>query len=360
MGYYDNPQLIQPSRGGEIMGEAIASFGKSVGAGLTAYGKRKEDAIKEEKLTIDKLQRDKNATDLAWNEKTSEWSKSQTSVNADVDAQIYGLVQKKITAGADANAKLLVTIDPKERQVLLKTMRDAETFMTNATELKQTLAKESATWRLDTNGIKVGEVGGHVINGSTDDDIRNNTGFLEILGGMTSKYTDSKIDITEDADGDGIVVGISGKKEGKDFNKIINSKSYLKAVGETEDGMLISVDGLPDYDKESIKGVVDEKDNVYESFLNNTRETVDLPSKGTSGGIGNDQYQLVGAQRVNIKAIKDSIKAKADSTAEAMLAVDNVSRLRTTLNYTLKQGVGYYDNIFKKETDPEEQYCLIY
>jgi hypothetical protein len=355
MGYYDNPPIIQASRSGEIMGEALASFGKSIGDGITAYARNQRDAAEKERLTIDKLQKSKNAADLTWNEKTSQWSKEQTNVNTEVDAQIYGLVQQKITAAADAQAELETTVDPAKRQALLKTMRDAESFMNNATELKQAIAKESATWRLDTNAIKVGEVGGHVVNGATDEEIEANTGFLEIIGGMNGVYEDSKINVMQDTEGDGVVVTVSGKKNGKLFEKTINSKSYLRAKGETEDGMLMSVEGLTDYDVKSIESIVDKKGSIYESFLNNTRETVDVPSSGTSGGIGSDQYQLIGAQRIKGNEIKASIRQNADITASAMLATDSQVRLRTTLNYTLKKGVGYYDDVFKKIESPEEQ-----
>jgi hypothetical protein len=119
--------------------------------------------------------------------------------------------------------------------------------------------------------------------------------------------------------------------------------------------LLVKVEGLDDFVKKSKEDVVDEKGNIYTAFLNPNRETVDLPSRGTSGGVGGDQYQIVNGQRLETNLMMAKIKDKARITAKAMLSVDSPTRLRTTLNYTLKQGINYYDDVFSKEIDPQKQ-----
>jgi hypothetical protein len=344
------------NRGSEQVSASIANAANSIAQGLMVRGERKREEEKEKKLNIQKLQQRKYETDLAYNQKLADWSVDQTSVNSEVDSKIQYLVQEKIKIAADSRISLLSTTDEKERSVLLKNIRNAEVFMNSAATVSKSLAEQTATWRLDTKGIKVGEVGGHVVNGSTDEDIINNTGFLEILGGMNSGYSDANIDISDDDQGDGVVITVTGKdKDGKIINKSINSKTFNKSEAETDDGLLVKVEGLDDFVKKSKEDVVDEKGNIFTAYLNPNRETVDLPSKGTSGGIGGDQYQIVNGQRLQSDAIKAKIKEKASATASAMIAADSPTRLRTMLNYTLKQGIGYYDDVFSKETNPEVQ-----
>ena len=69
MGYYDNPQIIQPGRGGELIGSAIADFGKSVAEGITTRAERIRAEEKENKLTTEKLQNRRNEIDLAYAKK---------------------------------------------------------------------------------------------------------------------------------------------------------------------------------------------------------------------------------------------------------------------------------------------------
>jgi hypothetical protein len=356
MGYYENPPIINMNRGSEQISSSIVKAADSIAQGLMIRGERKREEEKQKKLNIQKLQERKYETDLAYNQKYSEWSADQTSVNADVDNKIKSLVQYKIKEAADARITLLKTTDEAERGVLLKKISNAEVFMNSAATFSKSLAEQTATWRLDTKAIKVGEVGGHVVNGATDEEILNNTAFLEILGGMNSNYIDPSIDISEDKEGDGVVITVTGKdKDGRVFNKSINSKTFNKSEAETEDSLLVKVEGLGDFIKTSKEEIVDDKGNIYTGYLNANRETVDLPSKGTSGGIGGDQYQIVNGQRLQSEAIRAKIKEKASATAEAMLASGSQTSLRTMLNYTLKQGVGYYDDVFSKQVNPELQ-----
>jgi len=102
MGYYENPPIVQPSRGGEIISAAIANAASSVSQGIMAGGERKRQEEKERKLTIQKLQDKKNETDLYYNEKLSDWKLKESTVNDAVDTKVYDMVQQKITSAADS------------------------------------------------------------------------------------------------------------------------------------------------------------------------------------------------------------------------------------------------------------------
>lgn len=348
MGYYENPPIISANRGSEMISSAIVDAANSLSQGLIARGERKRQEEKERKLTIQKLQDRKNETDLYYNEKLSEWSSKTQKTNDVVDTQLTKLVQDKITLAADSRIALLNETEPSKRQEYLKNIKNADVFLQSSTKFAKSLAMQTATWRLDTKAIKVGEPGGHFVNGSTDEEILDNTAFLEIVGGMDARYKDTNISLTEDQTGEGAVITVSGKHEdGRAFNISINSNKFDKAEAESEDGLLIPVESIDTFNTQVREGIVDKKGNILPGYLNQKRETVDLPSSGTSGGIGGDVYQIVNGQRLEEKVIKDSIAKKAEVTATGYLGADSPSRLKGLIDYTLKQGVGYYDDNFK-------------
>lgn len=356
MGYYENPPIIQPSRGSEIISASITNAANSIAQGILNAGERRRQEEKERKLTLQKLQDRKNETDLYYNEKVSDWATKQPTTSDVVDKQIYNLVQNKITLAADSRIALLNETDPTKRQEYLKNIRNANVFLDSSATFAKSIAGQTATWRLDTKAIKVGEPGGHVVNGSTDEEILDNTAAIEILGGMDAMYQNPNIEVEEDEQGDGVVLRVSGKhKDGRDFKVTINSKSFDKSEAEGDNGLLIPVESLDTFHTQVKQDIVDKKGNIYEGYLSPKRETVDLPSSGTSGGVGKDQYQIVNGQRLQDKAIKEAIKKKSDITASGMIGADGPGRLRALLDYTLKQGVGYYDKQFKGITDPNEQ-----
>ncbi len=355
MGYYENPPIINSNRGGEMISSAIANAASSLAQGLIVRGERKSQEEKERKLTLQKLQDRKNETDLYYNDKLSEWSSKTEKTNDIVDTQLSKLVQDKITLAADSRIALLNETEPSKRQEYLKNIKNADVFLQSSTKFAKSLAMQTATWRLDTKAIKVGEAGGHVVNGSTDEQILDNTAFLEIVGGMDARYKDANINLSEDETGEGAVLSVSGKHEdGREFVVSINSSKFDKSEAESDDGLLIPVESIDTFNTQAREGIVDKKGNILPGYLNQKRETVDLPSSGTSGGVGGDIYQIVNGQRLEEKVIKDSIAKKAEITATGYLGADSPSRLRALIDYSLKQGVGFYDNEFKTK-DPATQ-----
>ena len=129
MGYYENPPIIQPSRGSEIISASITNAANSIAQGILNAGERRRQEEKERKLTLQKLQDRKNETDLYYNEKISDWATKQPTTSDVVDKQIYNLVQNKITLAADSRIALLNETDPTKRQEYLKNIRNANIFL---------------------------------------------------------------------------------------------------------------------------------------------------------------------------------------------------------------------------------------
>lgn len=357
MGYYENPPMINSNRGSEMISSAIANAASSLAQGLLDKGERRRQEEKERKLTIQKLQDRKNETDLFYNDKLTEWSSKYQKTNDAVDAQLGELVNSKISKAADSRIALLTETDPTVRQEYLKNIRNADSFLVSSSKFAKSLAEQTATWRMSAKGAKVGVPGGYVINGKDDKEILDNTAFVEVLGGMDAMYENTDISITDDPNGDGSVVTVRGKHKdsGEEFVVSKNSKDYEKAEAEVEDGILLPVESLSTFNTQAREVVADKKGNIFPGFLDKTRQTIDLDSSGTSGGVGKDIYQLKNAQILQEEAIKKEIGKKSEVTATGYISADSPSRLRALLDYTLKKGPGWYDDNFKKLTVDEQK-----
>jgi hypothetical protein len=345
MGYYENPPIIQPDRSGLMIADSIIKSSESISKGIMMAGERKREEEKERKLTIQKLQDQKNKTDLLYNEKISDWSKTQSKGNPEVTKKVYALIDSKIKLAADSQIALLTETDTEKRNEYLKNIRTADSFLNNSAEFGKAVAMDTATWREAAKALKVGVSGGYVINGKSDKEILDNTAAIEVLGGMEQAYKDTSIDVMEDSQGDGVVMRVRGKREdGSSFDVIINSKDYLSSDTSGNGGLLLPVESLDDFYKEAKKDVVDDKGNIYTGYINEKRETVDLPSSGR------DVYQLRNGQRLQDKAIKAKISEQSNIRAEGIIANYNPSNLRTLIDYTLGNQPGYYDKNFKALT----------
>jgi len=349
MGYYENPPIIPPSRGSEIISASIVDAASSLSKGFMALGERRAKEAKEKKLTLQKLKDDKNETDLLYNEKLSNWAKDQTHITDEFDKNLYEITRQKIVKAADSRIMLSQETDPEKRQEYLKNIRDAEGFIVSTSSFAKNIGGQVATNRLRLKAEQLGEPNGFVVNGGSDKEILDNTAVLDVLGGMTGKYSDVGIQVSPDDQGDGALLNVFGKRQdGTDFNVTINSKAFERSDVDTDDGLLMPVENADSWYTKAGETVINKEGKILPGFLSETRETYDLDSKGTSGGIGRDIYQIKNGRRVQLGAIKADIDKKAMVTATGRLSADNPSRLRNFLNYTLKQGVGYYDDVFKK------------
>ena len=349
MGYYENPPMIEPDRSGSIIANSIIKSSEAIAKGLLMRGERKREEEKERRLTIQKMQDRKNTVDLQYNEALSKWSKDTVNQNQGLNEKVYEVIQSKMTLAADSKIALLTETDPKKRQEYLTNIRNADGFLDNSAKFGETIAMQTATWREAAKALKIGVPGGYVINGESDEQIVDNTAAIEILGGMDQTYKNSKIDVQPDEKGDGVLLTVTGEHDdGRPFSVTINSKEFMSADNAGVGGLLLPVEQLDDFYSEAKKEVSDDKGNLYAGYLSETRETVDLPSKG------GDIYQIRNGQRLQDKAIRARIDKKSEIRASSILASYNASSLKTLVNYTLSGDPSYYDNQFKLMT-PEQQ-----
>lgn len=357
MGYYENPPIINPSRGGEIIGASIAQAGESIAQGLIARGERKRADEKERKLTLQKLQDRKNETDLYYAEKQANWSQKQTDINPEVNRQIKEIIQQKLHDASDARISLLNETDTAKRQEYLQTISNAESLLENASAAGKSIGGVAATYRLKAKASTIGKPGGYVVNGKSDEDINNNTAFLDSLSGMANGnplYKSSNIEVTVDETGGGFNIRAYGEHaDGTKFNRPLNTKAYIDSEESVGDGLLLPVESLDSFYTDAKMQVADKDNNILEGYLVNTHDTVDLPSTG------GDQYQIINGRKLNVPIIQDRLKKKAEIKAAGILSADNSSSLRTLIDYTLEQGPGWYDKNFAKLSTDEKNSTLV-
>ena len=341
MGYYENPPMIDSSGGYNQISASIVDASKSIGEALIKRGERK-------RLTIQKLQDQKNETDLEYSKKLSEWDIKNPNKNEELNTKLHGMIQQKIQVAADAKIALLGETDNAKRQEYLKLIRNADGFMNNAANFAKNVAMDSATWRENASAITVGSPNGWVINGRDDSEIGSRRGAIEILGGMDQMYDNHSIDIEDTGDSFRLIVKGKRKDSDEQFELPIDARSYLSSDEGGTGGFLQKVENLDEFVKTSKKNVVDEKGGLYENFLSEKFETAKL----------NDGYKLVYGQRLNTEDIKKELANQAQIKASGYLRADKEASLRALYDYTLEQQPGSYDRDFKGKTPMEQSDML--
>lgn len=350
MGYYENPPMVESDRSGLIIADSITRAAESVAKGFMIAGERRREEEKERKQKIQKLQDRKNETDLLYNEKLSKWNESQVGTNPEIQDKTRRLIQDKLTISSDSTIALLTETDAKKRQEYLNNISTTDQFLNNSSLFGKSIGGEALTWKQSASALKIGVPGGWAVNGTTDEEIEDNTAVLDISSGMTQAYSDVNVDVVPDEKGSGVVYKVSGKhKNGRAFDVSINSASYLASDASGDGTLLLKVEALDDFKKDALTQIADKDGNIYNGYINQTTETVDLPSKGS------ETYQLVNGQRLQSDMIKSKINEKSEIRAAGILSSYKPASLRSLVDYTLGKGPGYYDEKFKNITDPNVQ-----
>jgi hypothetical protein len=344
MGYYENPPIINLNRGAERIAAGAASAANSIAEALIKRGDRKREEEKEQKLTIKKLQEEKNKVDLYYNDYMSNFSKDQPAGNP-IAEQTKAMLQQKIQSAADARIALTMESDSNKRSQYLKVISDAESFMDIAGKFGKNAAGEVLTYK-QTPGIAMNTPGGWAVN-ADDKNLGKVTNTLNVLSGLTQEYESHNIELIDK--GGTFAVKVSGKKKnGESFENIINANDYLNSDGSGTGGFLQKVENVDEFRTQSKKNIVNEKGVILETFLGPKTETVKIESEGES-------YQIRGARRLNEERIRKEIKSQAEIKAAGYIRANDQASLRALINSTLGKGPSYYDNNFKGIIDPAEQ-----
>jgi len=320
MGYYENPPIINLNRGSEKIAAGFANATNSIVDALIKRGDRRREEEKEQKLTIKKLQEEKNKVDLYYNDYISNWSKDQPQGNPTIE-QSKALLQQKIQMAADARIALTMETDPTKRKDYLKTISNAESFMDIAGKFGKNAAGEILTYR-QTPGIAMNTPGGWAVN-ADDENLGKTTDTLNVLSGMTQEYENHNVELVDL--GGTFAVKISGKKkDGKTFENVVNASDYLNSDGSGTGGFLQKVENVDEFRKQSLNSIIDKETGKITGF------------SGSESGLKADLDKikeglvLAKQKKTGDEPGKTSVDQKVEKAASIMQAPDTNS----TAGYT--------------------------
>lgn len=349
MGYYDNPPIINMSQGAEKIAAGAMSAVNSITEALIKRGDQRREDEKLRKLSIQKIQEEKNKVDLSYAEKLSDFDiKNPTNQKDDMAVQIRAMLQNKIKMAADAKIALTMESNPTKREEYLKYITDANKFMDVAAKAGKGFAMEAATFG-DTNAIAMNVSGGWAVTG--DELVRKDrTSALEIMSNRTGHFKSYGRKVIDK--GDHFDVEFYGERDGEDkeFRTTINSLDYLNSDDNGNGGLLYKVPNSTEFFDDATKSVLDSKSNkIYENFIDGNEQDVNL----------GDGYKLTKARKLNLSEVEKEIYKKADIKASGYLNANKPNDMWALINWTLGMGEGYYEKVFPRDQAPEVQQAAL-
>ena len=243
MGYYENPPIVQPSRGGEIIASSIAGAANSIAEGLLKRGERKREDEKAHQTAMQKMRDEKNKVDLAYNDKLSDWDSKRQHTTEAIDDKIYAIMRDRIKTAADSRIKLLNETDSDIRQGYLRDIRNADQSLSNSKDFAVSIGGEVVTYGEKMSATTIGNPKGHMVNGKDDKERKDNTSIMDVLSNRIQTYQSTNVDVIPGNKGDDFDLIVSGVRgDGTKFEKTVNSADYLKGSVKGDQSLLIPIE----------------------------------------------------------------------------------------------------------------------
>jgi hypothetical protein len=348
MGYYENPPIINLNPGADKITAGIMDAADSVSKALIKRGEDRREEEKQRRLSVQKIQEEKNKTDLYYSEKLSDWEIKNPSDNSDISSQIRSLLQNKIKIAADAKIALTMETDPAKREEYLKNITNANKFMDVAAKAGKGFGMEAATYG-DTSAIAMNVPGGWAVTGD-ETKRRDRTSALDIMCKRTGNFESHGVKLIDK--GDTFDVEFFGKRKGEDaeFKTSINASDYLNSDDNGNGGLLYKVENTNEFFDDATKTVLDSKSGkIYDNFIAESEQDVNL---------GNG-YQLAKARKLDLEAVRGEIYKKADIKAAGYLKANKPTDMWSLVNWSLGMGEGYYEKVFPRDQAPEIQQAAL-
>lgn len=344
MGYYENPPIIDLNPGADKITAGIMDAANSISKAFIKRGEDRRDEEKERRLSIQKIQEEKNKVDISYAEKLSDWQIKNPSDNSDISTQIRSMLQGKIKIAADAKIALTMETDPAKREEYLKHISNASKFMDVAAKAGKGFGMEAATYG-DTSAIAMNVPGGWAVTGDMDKR-KDRTSALDIMCKRTGNFDSHGVKLIDK--GDSFDVEFYGKRKGEEgeFRTSINASDYLNSDDNGNGGLLYKVENTNEFFDDAKKSVFDSKSNkIYDNFIAEGVKDVNL----------GDGYQLAGARKLDLDAVKAEVYKKANVKAAGYLKANKPTDMWSLVNWTLGMGEGYYETKFPRLAPPEVQ-----
>jgi len=368
MGAYENPQPII-DRSGEIWGQAIASFGTSIGAGIAQAAAYRAAAKKKQEAEDQRIQAiGYEIEEKAWDEANKNYQKvleknpsladqfkAETALLLDGD----GTEENRGAIWAQTQLATARNLSKEDR----KKYRDIAQRAVDFQNVVQSGGANIMADLEDMKNIKPGDVGStHYYVGDTLMDRLKSQFSSAVLSNQKIPGAETKKSLKPDENGNAIIgvetvfdtTTAAGKKVLTDFPELADQVKDGKLVFNWSRNIKEIGDGfIREIPKGADPTIVWQDSNAMDDKGNLTANMV-LPSKITrerSGAKGIDQ--VFTDNIINTQGLKnDSVfQAQIEASVSARIAQDT-GDLRSYMKNTLKMGPGYdYSGFMKLPAD---------
>ena len=220
---YRNPQIVQPSKAGEIYAAAIGNFGKQVAGTMQAIGDKKRAEEKAANAEAEVNRQIYNKIDIENAEMQADMT--QKIKGFQLRDQLAPILTQAIEGYGDAKIALLTEKNSEMRAFYKKEMQKSYATMMDAKTFTESIQGDVGRYSTIKNGADFGNTVG--IAGNEIDTQATNQMFLAAISGKLPNSTISMqlnknggIDLTAFADGKPIRT-INSTKYGQSGNELI-------------------------------------------------------------------------------------------------------------------------------------------
>jgi hypothetical protein len=220
---YRNPQIVQPSKAGEIYAQAIAGFGKQVAGSIQAIGDKRRAEEKAANAEAEVNRKIYNKIDIENAEMQADMT--QKIKDFQLRDQLAPILTQAIEGYGDAKIALLTEKNPEMRAFYKKEMQKSYATMMDAKTFTESIQGDVGRYSTIKNGADFGSTVG--IAGNEIDTQATNQMFLAAISGKLPNSNISMqlnenggIDLTAFADGKPIRT-VNSTKYGQSGNELI-------------------------------------------------------------------------------------------------------------------------------------------
>ena len=182
---YRNPQIVQPSKAGEIYAAAIGNFGKQVAGTIQAIGDKKRAEEKAANAEAEVNRQIYNKIDIENAEMQADMT--QKIKDFQLRDQLAPILTQAIEGYGDAKIALLTEKNPEMRAFYKKEMQKSYATMMDAKTFTESIQGDVGRYSTIKNGADFGSTVG--IAGNEIDTQATNQMFLAAISGKLPNST---------------------------------------------------------------------------------------------------------------------------------------------------------------------------
>lgn len=314
---YRNPQIVQPSKAGEIYAAAIGNFGKQVAGTMQAIGDKKRAAEKAANAEAEVNRKIYNKIDIENAEMQADMT--QKIKDFQLRDELAPILTQAIEGYGDAKIALLTEKNPELRAFYKKEMQKSYATMMDAKTFTESIQGDVVRYNTIKNGADFGSTVG--IAGDRVDVQATNQMFLAAISG---KLPNSNISMRTNENGG---IDLIAFADGKPI-RTINSKKYGQSGNEL---IFDAPDTITEMQKELDDQIRDDAGGLSSDFISEPE------IRRFTTGKDNFQQQI---NKIDINAIMNKGEAVFKGQAAAFDAMSNQRKAFVWRNQ-LKQNTGY-------------------